>query len=107
VEPEFHDWEEIRAELLPTVGGEEALRQARQELQSWIRAYHLAEARRHRHLSQRQVAEAMGVSPGRISQIGHGEVGVAEVDTIARYVEAIGGRLRLVADFGDELLQIA
>jgi hypothetical protein len=41
----------------------------------------------------------MGVSIARVSQIEHGEVTSFEV--IARYVEALGGRLDLVADFGD------
>jgi hypothetical protein len=41
----------------------------------------------------------MGVSVARVSQIEHGEVTSFEV--IARYVEALGGRLDLVADFGD------
>ena len=40
-----------------------------------------------------------GVSIARISQIEHGEVTSFEV--IARYIEALGGRLDLVADFGD------
>lgn len=41
----------------------------------------------------------MGVSVARVSQIEHGEATSFEV--IARYVEALGGRLDLVADFGD------
>jgi hypothetical protein len=49
----------------------------------------------------------MGVTQGRVSQIEHGDVGVAEVDTLARYIEALGGRMRIVADFGDDLVQIA
>jgi predicted XRE-type DNA-binding protein len=106
-ETEFHDWEEVRAELLPSVGGEEAVARARADLHNWVRAYHLAEARKRRRLSQREVAEAMGVTQGRVSQIENGDVGVAEVDTLARYVEALGGRLRIVADFGDDLMQIA
>ena len=45
------------------------------------------------------VAAAMGVSVARVSQIEHGEVTSFEV--IARSVEALDGRLDLVADFGD------
>lgn len=104
---EFHDWDDVRAELLSRAGGEPAVGQARRELKDWMRAYHLAEARKHRQLSQRDVATAMGVTPGRVSQIENGQIGLSEIDTIARYVEALGGKLRLVADFGDDLLQIA
>lgn len=38
------------------------------------------------------------------SQIEHGEVTSFEV--IARYVEALGGRLDLVADFGDRTVRL-
>ena len=46
----------------------------------------------------------MGVSVARVSQIEHGEVTSFEV--IARYVEALGGRLDLVADFGDRTVRL-
>jgi transcriptional regulator with XRE-family HTH domain len=50
-------------------------------------------------------AQAMGVTPGRVSQIERGEV--ATLDAIARYIEALGGRLGLVASFGDHTLTVA
>jgi hypothetical protein len=44
------------------------------------------------------------VSIARVSQIEHGEVISFEV--IARYVEALGGRLNLGADFGDRTVRL-
>ena len=44
------------------------------------------------------------MSIARISPIEHGEVTSFEV--IARYVEALGGRLDLVADFGDRTVRV-
>jgi hypothetical protein len=41
----------------------------------------------------------MGVTKGRISQIESGQV--SGQDVIARYVEALGGNLVVVAVFGD------
>ena len=41
----------------------------------------------------------MSVTPGRVSQIERGEL--ATIDAVARYVEALGGRLDLIASFGD------
>jgi hypothetical protein len=41
----------------------------------------------------------MSVTPGRVSQIERGEL--ATIDAVARYVEAPGGRLDLIASFGD------
>jgi hypothetical protein len=46
----------------------------------------------------------MGASVAQVSQIEHGEVTSFEV--IARYVEALGGRLDLVADFGDRTVRL-
>ncbi len=45
----------------------------------------------------------MGVA-GPLCQVEHGEVTSFEV--IARYVEALGGRLDLVADFGDRTVRL-
>jgi hypothetical protein len=53
------------------------------------------------------VAQTLPLRSGciaRISQIEHGEVTSFEV--IARYVEALGGRLDLVADFRDRTVRL-
>lgn len=55
-------------------------------------------------LTQAQLAQAMGVTPGRVSQIERGEL--ATIDAVARYIEALGGRLDLIASFGDHTLTI-
>jgi hypothetical protein len=47
---------------------------------------------------------ALGVSIARISQIEHGDVTSFEV--IARYVESLGGRLDLLADFGGRAVRL-
>jgi hypothetical protein len=41
----------------------------------------------------------------RVSQIESGDVSTQDV--LARYVKALGGTLKLVADFGDEQLLVA
>jgi DNA-binding XRE family transcriptional regulator len=68
------------------------------------RGHQLAETRKQLGLGQKRIAAAMGVSVARVSQIEHGEVTSFEV--IARYVEALGGRLDLVADFGDRTVRL-
>jgi DNA-binding XRE family transcriptional regulator len=65
----------------------------------------LAEERKRSGLSQVQVAEAMGVTPTRVSQIENGEL--CTIEAVARYVQALGGRLDLVASFGDHTLTVA
>ncbi|MEU4540621.1 XRE family transcriptional regulator [Streptosporangium sp. NPDC023825] len=74
---------------------------AMEQLAAEIRAYKLAEIRREQDLTQRDVATTMGISGPRVSAIEHGEVDRVEVATLRSYVEALGGRLRVVADFGD------
>jgi transcriptional regulator with XRE-family HTH domain len=50
------------------------------------------------------LAEIMGVTPGRVSQIEHGEV--STVEALASYIAALGGKLELVADIGGHLLKM-
>ena len=46
----------------------------------------------------------MGVTPGRVSQIERGEL--SAIEAIARYVQALGWRLDLVANFTDHTLTV-
>jgi DNA-binding XRE family transcriptional regulator len=66
------------------------------------RARTLAQQRTRLGLTQAQVAQRMGVRQERISAIERAEPGATEVRTLAGYVEALGGRLEITADFGDE-----
>lgn len=47
----------------------------------------------------------MGVTPGRVSQIERGELGT--IDAVVRNVDALGGRLDLIASFGDHTLTVS
>src|ERR1700733_13950360 len=94
-----------RAAYVERAGSLEAAEQRRKALMARQSGYRLAEERKHHGLTQAQLAEALGVSPGRVSQVERGEV--ATVDVIARYIEALGGRLDLIASFGDHTLTIA
>ncbi|CUU60008.1 DNA-binding transcriptional regulator, XRE-family HTH domain [Parafrankia irregularis] len=102
---EFHDWDDIRAELHD--GDEETLAAERGRTEAWISAFHLAEERKRLGLTQREVAELMGVSPGRVSQIENGDLDANEVATLSRYARALGARLRIIFDYGNDLRQIA
>ena len=61
--------------------------------------------RRRRGLTQEQVANRMGVSTARVSQIEAGDLSTQDV--LARYIAALGGTLTPIADFGDEQLKVA
>jgi vacuolar-type H+-ATPase catalytic subunit A/Vma1 len=47
----------------------------------------------------------MGVSQQRVSAIESG--GVAELATLADYIRALGGELKVIADFGDSWRRVA
>jgi DNA-binding XRE family transcriptional regulator len=67
-----------------------------------VRARRLAEVRKRQYATQVEVAAAMGVSQARVSRIEKGQLEKSEVETLAAYVKALGGKLKIVADFGDE-----
>ena len=77
---------------------ERQMRIARERTQAVIDAYNLREARKACNMTQVQLAAAMGVSQNRISRMENGEIGSMSLDSIRRYVEAIGGTLSIVAD---------
>jgi len=66
------------------------------------RARTLAEQRTRLGLTQTEVAERMGARPDQVAAIERAEPGTTDVRTLAAYVEALGGRLELAAEFGGD-----
>jgi DNA-binding XRE family transcriptional regulator len=92
-------WSDIRAAHVERAGGEAAVEAGKQQLLAEVIGHRLAEVRRARGLTQQQVAERMGVSKGRVSQIEQGKVSGQEV--LARFTAALGGRLHQAIYFDD------
>jgi DNA-binding XRE family transcriptional regulator len=92
-------WADVRAELVEQAGGEDAVEASRQELLAQVVGHRLAQLRRARGFTQQQIAERMGVTKGRVSQIEQGRVSGQEV--LARYASALGGRLHQAIYFDD------
>lgn len=67
-------------------------------------AVRLSELRDHRDSSQNEVAASMAVSQARISQIERSDDWY--LSTLGGYVAALGGRLRIMAEFDDESVEI-
>jgi transcriptional regulator with XRE-family HTH domain len=63
--------------------------------------FRLAQVRRSQARTQLEVAREMGVSQSRVSSIERGEMSRTELGTLDAYVSAMGGRLRVVAEFED------
>lgn len=94
---EWHGWEDVRDELADVLGSPEAQARRVEQLRREPSVAKLVELRKRAGLRQVDVAERMGVSKARVSHIEHGAV--ATVDLLARYLDAIGGRLELTAAF--------
>ncbi|MGW1839861.1 helix-turn-helix domain-containing protein [Streptomyces sp. NPDC002067] len=92
-------WQDIRAEHVARAGGEEAVRAGKEELLAEMTGRRLAELRRARGLTQQDVADRMGVTKGRVSQIEQGHVSGQEI--LARFAVALGGRLHQAIYFDD------
>ena len=92
-------WKDVRATHVERAGGEAAVEAGKQELLATVQGHRLAEIRRSRGLTQQQLAERMGVTKGRVSQIEQGRISGFEV--LARYAAALGGRLHQAIYFED------
>jgi DNA-binding XRE family transcriptional regulator len=79
--------------------------EARQRRTLQVRAEYLVEMRKKADLTPAEVADAMGVSQQRVSAIESGAV--AELATPADYIRALGGELKVIADFGDSWRRVA
>lgn len=101
---QHRSWREVRAERIKTAEDEERVTAAKAELVAEVRAHRLAELRKQHGYTQHDLADALHVSQARISKMEQGELNRTELSTIRRYVEALGGRLEVIADFGDERL---
>ncbi|MDW5327309.1 helix-turn-helix domain-containing protein [Plantactinospora sp. KLBMP9567] len=96
-----NSWKDVRARANLD---EKRVAEHRDRLVAEVRAARLADIRKRHDLSQQQVADRMGVSQARVSAIEKGELPATEVGTIGKYIAALGGQLKIVADFGDEKL---
>jgi predicted transcriptional regulator len=62
----------------------------------------LGDLRRLRQQVQSEQARRMEVSQARVSHLEHGDLMTYRLNTIARYIEALDGRLELVCQFAGE-----
>ncbi|GIF65381.1 transcriptional regulator [Asanoa ishikariensis] len=92
-------WQDVRREQVRRAGGEAAVAAGKDELLAEVVGRRLAEIRRARGFTQQQVAERMGVTKGRVSQIEQGQISGQEV--VARFAAALGGRLQQAIYFDD------
>lgn len=96
----FDDEESFVGEFFPDEAAE--IRTGAAAMIARSRARLLIDQRTRLGLTQAQVAQRMGVQGDRVATIETAVPGGLEIRELAGYVEALGGRLEVVADFGGE-----
>ena len=96
--------DEFLAEFYPDSADKAAIVAGMEQLRAEQRAFRLAEMRRRLGITQAQVAARMGITQGRVSATEHAKPGTTELRTFVAYGAALGGRLGIIADFGDQRL---
>lgn len=101
------NWKDTKSAAVAAgkLDAERVLKRA-ERLHAEVRAHRLGEIRDAYGLTQVALAENIGVTQPRISNIERGELDHTEVATIRAYIEGIGGTFELLAKFGDEQVQI-
>lgn len=72
-----------------------------------LRAFRLKELRQGLKITQVELAKQLNVSQNRISKLEHGDIGKSQVETIRKYVEAMGGTLRIDVEVNGTSFQLA
>ena len=102
------NWREIRADAIAQ--GRMDIKRAdaaRREMHDAVQAQRLAEIRKAQgHARQADVAALMGVSQARVSKLESGDLSHTELGTLQSYVAALGGNLRIVAEFDDSAVEL-
>ncbi|SEG96235.1 Helix-turn-helix [Nonomuraea solani] len=103
---EFHSYsrEEFLTEFVHP-DDRQAVAEARERRVVKVRGEFLADMRKKVGLTQSEVAQTMGVSQQRVSAIENGSI--AELATLGLYIRALGGELKVIADFGDTWQRVA
>ncbi|MFJ1458242.1 helix-turn-helix domain-containing protein [Nocardia sp. N2S4-5] len=101
-----YDRESFLSEFFPDEADRSEVERGAQHLVEVSRATRLAEMRKRLGLTQAEVAERMHVRQERVSAIERAAINVSELRTLASYIEALGGRMEIIADFGSERLVV-
>lgn len=97
---ELHEYMESRGITRDSITAEQERTRDR------IEAYKLAQIRRLKDLTQASVAQSMGVSQKRVSELERGELGSMRLDTLSRYAESLGGKLVASIEFPDRTVTL-
>lgn len=103
IAPAPKTWRQVRTARPPR---EDRVSEHRARMDAEVRAYRLSEVREEQGLTQVELATRMHVTQPTVSELERGALDRAGLSTIRAYVEALGGNVELVADFGDRKLTL-
>ena len=92
-------WQEVRTKRPPR---EDRVAEHRAAMDAEVRACRLREMREEQGLTQVELAERMHVTQPSVSALERGGIDRAGLATIRAYVEALGGTVDVIANFGDQ-----
>lgn len=99
------NWKDVRQDLADDgLLDQRRVHAATKDLAEKVHAHRLADVRKKQAVRQVDLAERMHVSQARVSKIERGDLTHTEFGTLNAYVGALGGKLRVVADFGTETI---
>lgn len=100
----YRTHQEVRDEFIKTRQDEAEVAAFKDEALAEVRAHRLADVRQQHGLTQNDLADRLHITQTAVSKIERGDLTRSELSTIRKYVEALGGKLEIIADFGDERL---
>jgi DNA-binding Xre family transcriptional regulator len=93
----LHDFQKFADQVTRDPQRRANIERERQEAISELVDYTLAELRKHRHMTQGDLAEALGIKQASVSRVEHTDPANVQLDTLRRYIEALGGTLEVAA----------
>jgi DNA-binding XRE family transcriptional regulator len=103
-------WQDVKAEahrLNPELDDPERQARARAELDAHVAGHHLKELRKAIGKTQAEIAQILGVSQSRVSQIENGDIEAMELETLRAYATALGGHVDITVSVGPHSIKVA
>lgn len=78
-----------------------------EDMRKEVRLYRLRELREQTKLTQQAMAQELHVSQNSVSKLERGNIDHTQMRTLKKYVETLGGSLKVEATFGDTSYRIS